>query len=1385
LSRLARSAGRAALLILGLAVGLALLVAALVAWVETDHGRAFVARQAVLVKPHSGLRVSIGRIDGALASRFTAHDVVLSDPHGAFLTIPTVTIDWHPLAYATANRLELIEVTAPLARVIRVPSFLPSLDPNQPILPNFDIVLGKLRVARIEIAPTVAGRALVANLTAHADVAHGRAVVQANAATNAADRLALDLDSRPDDDRFGLTARLDAPATGLIAALTGIARPATLAVDGKGSYTHWRGTLAADLASAPLARLALGADGGAFTAKGTLAPAALTGPGLVAQLTGPALAIDARGTIANRVVTLAAHADAPALTVAANGTLDLAASTARAAVTGRLLRPAALSPQLSGPPIAFDATVTGPLATPVIDAHAAAPFVRASTVAVIAPRLAARVAFGAGPLTIPLKITAQRIDGLGAQVTPLVQNLSITGPLTLANGVLRADKLLIVTTRANARVGLTYTLASGAYAAMIDGALPRYAVPGFGIADLTARIRATPGPGGRGVAVAGPFAARVVRLDNPTVRQLAGGLPLVTGTANLAPNGFVRADALRLAAPRLNLTGNASLAPNGTLAAQLSGRSADYGPIALTVTGTTAKPAATLALAKPGLGLGLANLRADIRPNANGFAVTAHGASQYGPFIADVGIVTGGPALAVDIRALTLAGITARGRVAAAGPVYAGDLALTGQGVTGNVHLANQAGIQRADLALAFAKARLVATKPALTVASGRVAASVLLPKSGAEGTATVDLAGVKRDTLTLTRVSAHGGYAHNQGTAHVQLAGEANAPFALVADIAATAQRVTVAASGDVDGEPIRLAAPAVLTHAPSGWQLAPATLLVANGKATLSGRSGADTQLSARLDNLHLDALTAIGALNVRGFASGNATVTLPASGLPQGTAQLFVTRFSRTALATQSLPIDIEVAAALKGETGAVRGYMRREGKVLGAFQIQVASIPGTAADSSLKRLLAAPVHGEVRLQAPAEAVWPLAGVDALDVCGPVAVSATIFGHLGQPDIDGTVRANGARAEAAALGTVITGIQLEAAFDGPVLNITRFTGKVGDGSIAATGRVALTDAQGFTANLNAKLANARILKTDVLTTAVTGPARLQLDRNGGLISGDVRIDSGRYQLGTTPAEAVPELKVREIGARPPTGRPPEDTTTQWRLALHAAARSRLNVRGMGLDSDWGADIRIGGTALEPSITGRATLARGNFEFSGKTFRLDRGEVRFTGEFPPNPSVDIQATANVTGLTAVLTIGGSAFKPEIAFTSTPALPEDEVLSRLLFGTGVTNLSAPEALQLAAAVAQLRGGSGGGGLNPVNTVRRLTGLDRLKVNGADKATGRGTSVAAGKYIGRNIYVEVASDAKGYTATQIELSLTRWLSVLSTVASQGSNSVAVRVSKDY
>ena len=191
---------------------------------------------------------------------------------------------------------------------------------------------------------------------------------------------------------------------------------------------------------------------------------------------------------------------------------------------------------------------------------------------------------------------------------------------------------------------------------------------------------------------------------------------------------------------------------------------------------------------------------------------------------------------------------------------------------------------------------------------------------------------------------------------------------------------------------------------------------------------------------------------------------------------------------------------------------------------------------------------------------------------------------------------------------------------------------------------------------------------------------------------------------------------------------------------------------------------------------------MIRGGYEFAGKRFDLTRGRIRFFGQSPPDPLLDILAEADVDNLSARIAIRGTAQVPQITFTSTPALPEEEVLSRLLFGSSITQISAVEALQLGAAVASLQGG---GGLDPINKLRSSIGLDRLRIVGADPVTGRGTSIAVGKYLGRRFFVELVTDGQGYSATQLEFRVTRWLALLASISTVGDESLNVKVSKDY
>jgi translocation and assembly module TamB len=511
--------------------------------------------------------------------------------------------------------------------------------------------------------------------------------------------------------------------------------------------------------------------------------------------------------------------------------------------------------------------------------------------------------------------------------------------------------------------------------------------------------------------------------------------------------------------------------------------------------------------------------------------------------------------------------------------------------------------------------------------------------------------------------------------------------------------------------------------------------------------------------------------------GVASGRVDYRWAAQ--PSGNANLRIRGLSRAGLVLSSKPIDVGLNAVLGQGRAAMRAVAVSDGKTIGRAQARFVPL---GQGPIVTQLMNAPMLIQMRYAGPADTLWRLSGVEVFDLSGPIAIGADISGRLVDPQIRGSLKADGARIESAVTGMVVERMQAQGRFAGPKLVLTGITGSTpGGGSIAGSGTV---DFSGGKAGLDLRFdaSRARLLDRDDIAATVTGPLAIRSSGDGGTISGKVVLNSGRFTLGRASAAAsVPQLQVRNVGQNA------EDLIElkqlqPWKLDVDVAG-GELNVRGLGIDSRWTTDVSISGRVDAPRLTGRADLIRGEYEFAGRNFRLDRGIIRFRGESPPDPQLDIRAQAQVQGLDASILVGGTGLKPEITFASVPQLPQDELLSRLLFGTSITNLSAPEALQLASAVAALRSGSGN--LDPINALRRAVGLDRLRILPADVATGQKTAVSAGKYITRKLFVEVITDGQGYSATRAEYQVTRWLSILSSVSTIGRTSANVRVSKDY
>ena len=354
---------------------------------------------------------------------------------------------------------------------------------------------------------------------------------------------------------------------------------------------------------------------------------------------------------------------------------------------------------------------------------------------------------------------------------------------------------------------------------------------------------------------------------------------------------------------------------------------------------------------------------------------------------------------------------------------------------------------------------------------------------------------------------------------------------------------------------------------------------------------------------------------------------------------------------------------------------------------------------------------PLFAQARFNGAAESLWRLTGVETFDLTGPVAMSADISGSLARPEIRGQLRTTNARLESPLTGTVISGIKASGQFDGSRLVLPSVSGQTrGGGTVSGSGSfdfaIAANENVGITFDVNAE--RAALIARDDFAATVTGPIKIRSSADGGQISGDVTLNRSFFQFGrASETVALPDVRVTEINRRADE-RPRRTRSRPWRFAINANAPNRLQVEGLGLNSEWRADLRVSGPVDNFALSGSANLVRGNYTFAGRRFQLQRGRIRFVGNQPPNPVLDIEAEANLTGLNATINVTGTGNRPEIAFNSVPALPEDELLSRILFGASISDLSAPEAVQLAAAVASL---NSGGGLDPINQLRKAVGL--------------------------------------------------------------------------
>ncbi|HMA49233.1 MAG TPA: translocation/assembly module TamB domain-containing protein, partial [Magnetospirillaceae bacterium] len=523
-------------------------------------------------------------------------------------------------------------------------------------------------------------------------------------------------------------------------------------------------------------------------------------------------------------------------------------------------------------------------------------------------------------------------------------------------------------------------------------------------------------------------------------------------------------------------------------------------------------------------------------------------------------------------------------------------------------------------------------------------------------------------------------------------------------------------------EGETAKLLAPATLAY---GGPVTVSGLRLADGPAELDieGQAAPDLALDVRLKKTDLAALQRFFPnLKIKGSLSAEARL--------QGQA------------AQVKLRVD-------SGKNGAV--------EVAGSVPLQSDGTLDLTAKGALDLAL----------------IEPLLAAEGREARGKVTLEAKISGPMAAPVINGGAELQAVSLQDYAQGLHLSDIEGKLQVDNGVLRLSGVSGKAGPGKFTLEGTIGVLQPK-VPLDLTLVARDARPLASDLLTADLNADLKLGgTVADGMALSGKVTVKRAEINIPASLPPTVATLKVKKKGAPP---QPPEPAGVKMALDVSVDAPEQIFVRGRGVDAEMGGKLQARGTSDDPQIQGGFDLRHGTYNLAGQTMSVTRGRISFDGGGPGgnlDPALDLTVESSSNGIDATLAVTGYADAPVLKLSSSPDLPQDEILARLLFNESVSQLTPLQMASIAQGVAQMSGV--GGGFDPMALLRKNLGIDRLSVSSSGNS-GQGNSntmVEAGKYVASGVYVGTRQGLNGGTQARVQVDLTRHLKLDTLIGTGG------------
>jgi translocation and assembly module TamB len=497
----------------------------------------------------------------------------------------------------------------------------------------------------------------------------------------------------------------------------------------------------------------------------------------------------------------------------------------------------------------------------------------------------------------------------------------------------------------------------------------------------------------------------------------------------------------------------------------------------------------------------------------------------------------------------------------------------------------------------------------------------------------------------------------------------------------------------------------------------------------------------------------------------------------------------RLSLTAIQWQKRQLgDMQVTVDLSGTTVQTEVHWQVQGRPL----LQVRSTARLDTVHALDVWAQASVVDLEMLGSLTPAVQQSAGLLTFDL--------HVTGTLQQPQVRGELLLRDGVLQLAATGERYQDIQVRLIFAGDRVSIEQLQLASRSGPLQVTGWFEHANLALRQIDLALSAQNFTAMHTSAVEAVVSANITARGTLQAVTVTGNVTVPRARLRLEHIPGSGPKTVQPWELTIAGVYGPGPEALdSSQGPAAVPTRRDFSLSFvsADIQIDIPRNAWLQGPGTAIELSgnmrvtkdlsapfiLSGSIETVRGYASYYGKRFTVERGHVTFTGTPEPNPMLDVIVTQQVSDYLLSIHVTGRAQQPTLVLSSTPELPQTDILSLIVLGRTTDRLTQSERNSLGDAAQQLAGGVIAGELE--KTLGKALGLDTIEINPAAQL-GSG-SFAVGRYVTQDLFLSLGREFGQESGTNVglEYSINRRLKVRGSSSDQGETAIDFFWRLDY